>query len=124
MPLKAKYEHEIRTWQKELEALQQENVLLKTQTANIIKDDINFPTLEKMELFLSSFINKDAVIALLRYDLAEQLKLIRRDNSAATTGLLNKAQEKLRQDMLKMNLEFSKLKTDFESYAGSLTSAS
>lgn len=124
MPLEAKYELEIGRWQKRLEQLQQENVQLKTKVADIIKDDIDMNTLERMEYFLTSFINKDAVLALLRYDLAEQLKATRKNSDAASTSLIEKKQLKLSQDMTKMEEEFDRLKLDFNTYIESFEAAS
>jgi len=124
MPLEAKYELEIGRWQKRLEQLQQENVQLKTKVADIIKDDIDMNILERMEYFLTSFINKDAVLALLRYDLAEQLKATRKNSDAASTSLIEKKQLKLSQDMTKMEEEFDRLKLDFNTYIESFEAAS
>lgn len=102
-------------WLRTLDYLQQENIFLKNQLANIIKNDISSVSLEKAEYFQNEFLNKDAVIALIRYDIAKQSK--------ATTNLDPEAErktakrhEKLRSDIEKMEKEFNRLKHDFSTY--------
>ena len=110
--------HERDTWLRALNYIQQENVFLKNNLGEIIKeDDITTEMLEQIEYFQNQFLNKDAVLALLRYDIAEQNKLC---NHKLVTELnlpeILKRQNKLRVDMEKMEKEFSQLKAKFNNY--------
>lgn len=107
-------QQERQTWLRTLDYIQQETIHLKNQLAEIIKTDIQNGLLEKAEYFQSEFLNKDTVIALLRYDIAKQ-------NNAEVSGpdtekRITKKQDKLRSDMEKMEKEFSRLKFDFNNY--------
>ncbi|MBS1687715.1 MAG: hypothetical protein JSS96_03260 [Bacteroidetes bacterium] len=109
--------NERETWLRTLDYIQQENVFLKNHLADIIKNDIKPEMLEQVEYFQNQFINKDAVIALLRYDIANQNKLS--ENGTEHNGdfvKLQAKQGKLRGDMEKMEREFSRLKFQFNTY--------
>lgn len=104
------------TWIRTLDYIQQENVFLKNYLADIIKDDIKPDMLEQAEYFQNQFINKDAVIALLRYDIANQNKLSEIGADNGEFAKIQSRQIKLRADMEKMEREFSKLKFQFNTY--------
>lgn len=103
-------ENELNFMLQKLDWMQQENILLKNKVADILKNDIDNTMLERMEFFLNSFLNKDAIFALLRYDIAEYLKLHNQDKS---DHLSKRTKNKLRQDLIKLEQEFRKLKEDF-----------
>lgn len=108
-------QEEQQKWLRTLDYLQQENIFLKNQLANIIKNDISSVSLEKAEYFQNEFLNKDAVIALIRYDIVKQNK----SNTSLdpeTERKSVKRHEKLRSDIEKMEKEFSRLKHDFSVY--------
>lgn len=109
-----KKEREI--WTRTLDYIQQENVFLKNYLADIIKDEIKPDMLEQVEYFQNQFINKDAVIALLRYDIANQNKLSENGADNGEFAKIQSRQIKLRADMEKMEREFSKLKFQFNTY--------
>lgn len=114
---KGHLKNERETWLRTLDYIQQENVFLKNHLADIIKNDIKPEMLEQVEYFQNQFLNKDAVIALLRYDIANQNKLS--ENGVEHNGdfvKLQARQGKLRGDMEKMEREFSRLKFQFNSY--------
>lgn len=116
MSLGTTYEPELLSWQKKLEHLQLENVQLKIRVADVIKNDVNNISLEHMESFLNRLIDKDAVFAFLRSDLAEQLKAIRGEIRPDNKLTIDKRQMKLRQDVCRMEQEFGKVARDFDSY--------
>jgi len=114
---KGHLKNERETWLRTLDYIQQENVFLKNHLADIIKNDIKPEMLEQVEYFQNQFINKDAVIALLRYDIANQNRLS--ENGVEHNGdfvKLQARQGKLRGDMEKMEREFSRLKFQFNTY--------
>jgi FtsZ-binding cell division protein ZapB len=105
----AGYKEEVNSCLKRLENLQHENIQLKNKIADIIQHDVDGDVLDRIEGFLTSLLNKDAVIALLRYDIAEEMK---------RNGLASCQQIKAnyKQDINKMETEFKRLKTDFTNY--------
>ena len=105
-------EHERETWLRTLDYIQQENIHLKTRLAGIIKYEVDNDLLEQVEYFQNQFLNKDAVITLLRHDIAT-IKDI--DFTTFNKKILVK-HEKLRKDMELMEKEFSRLKFDFNNY--------
>jgi len=68
-----------------------------------------------MEYFQSSFLNKDTVFALLRYDMAEYLKAVKQNNNYG-----NNQRQNLREDLDKMEREFYKLRNEFNDYVAHL----
>lgn len=90
---------------------------LKNCLADIIINDIEPEMLEEVEYFQNQFLNKDTIISLLRYDIAEQNRLA--EAGEAMNGnftMLVKKHDKLREDMEKTEKEFNKLKFQFNNY--------
>jgi hypothetical protein len=105
------------TWLRALDYMQQENVFLKNCLADVIQTDITTEMLERAEYFQNQFINKDTVIALLRYDVAGQNKLYE-DDKETTNNLatVQKIQNRLRKDMAQMEKDFNFQKFQFNNY--------
>ena len=103
------YYEEASDWLKILDTLQQENVRLKNRIAEVIRMDVNGNTLDQAELILSSIINKEAVIALLRRDIVQHIK-------ETTNGNAELKQSKLREDIGKMQDELKRLAAELASY--------
>lgn len=104
--------HELDTWQRTLNYIQQENIYLKNRLAEIIKNGMDDTLLDQVEYFQSQFLNKDAVITLLRQDIVAERGL----NGDLSNNKNLRKHDKLRQDMGMMESEFSRLKFDFNSY--------
>lgn len=101
------YNFETNAWLRTLDYLQQENIHMKTRLAAIVKANLSPEMLEKIEYFQNAFLNKDTVIAFLRRDI-NKLK-----SSAVSNGAMDKLFVELGADVKKMELEFSNLKSDF-----------
>lgn len=116
------YKHEYRTWLRTLEFLQQENIFLKDRLTDIVKNDISTELLDKAEFFQNSFINKDTVIALLRYEIKEQNRALDEgyNNGNGLNAKIESKQGQLREDINKMESEFSKLKFEFNNYLSAI----
>lgn len=113
------FKHENETWLRTLDYFQQENIYLKNRIAQIAKTNINNSFLFDLENFQNRFVDKDAVIAILRYDIAIQNDLIEDINNANDEVMNHKIilnQNKLRDDMQQMEKEFNRLKFDFNNY--------
>ena len=108
------YMQEQETWQKTLDYIQQQNIALKNSIANISGSQITRELLDRLEQFQNKFIEKDALIILLRRDIVEQGRLLE-SNSIKGSQLekINQKQDRLRKDMEQMEKEFSSLKFNF-----------
>jgi len=114
--LNKKYRYELDTWSRLLDYLQQENVYFKNLLSYVIKNDKGNTLLEKAEYFQNKFVNKDAVIVLLRQDISEQIKWIEKGGNDDQTDLYLKKHKRLNQDIDKLEEEFKRLKIDFSDY--------
>jgi hypothetical protein len=112
--------HELDTWTRTLNYIQQENIHMKNRLAAIVKNGLANELLEKVEYFQNCFLNKDAVIGLLRQDIAHENKL----EQALLDKEIIEAHNKLRKDMDLMEKEFSGLKFDFNNYLSESLGAS
>jgi hypothetical protein len=113
------FKHEYKTWIRSLDYMQQENVFFKNYLADIVKNDFVQQWLEHIEYFQNEFINKDVLIALLRYDLVQQQKQLESNKEAGDNKSLFKKQSKLRSDITKMEKEFSDIRFQFNEYIAS-----
>ena len=113
------FKHENETWLRTLDYFQHENIYLKNRLAQIARTNINNSFLDDLEAYQNRFMDKDAVIAILRYDIALQNDLIEDSNTPVDTDVSSKIilkQNKLREDMQRMEKEFNRLKFDFNNY--------
>lgn len=111
------FQQEQETWQRTLDYIQQQNIALKNNVAHICSNPISREHLEKLEYFQSKFLEKDALIVLLRRDISEQIQLSERDlTNSGTYAVVSKKQDKLRSDMERIEKDFSSLKFDFNHY--------
>ncbi|HRO41589.1 MAG TPA: hypothetical protein PL009_02050 [Flavipsychrobacter sp.] len=117
------YQIELKSWLRKLDLLQQENVLLKTRVAEILQNDVDRPTVDKLENYLFGFIQKDAILALLRRDVANEMKSAGFYQKGEAHDVIEKKQGGLRKDIAQMEFEFYKLKMDFSNYLVQLTHA-
>lgn len=100
---KRTYQPDTATWLQKLDVLQQENILLKNTVAEIIRHDVAGDLLDAMEQFLNKFIDKDAALELLRYDIARAIKLKEETQQ----------HEKLRREISLMEEDFLRIKAHF-----------
>jgi hypothetical protein len=110
------YGHEVDTWLRTLDYLQQENIYLKNRVADLLKYEMNSSVLEKVEYFHNKFIDKDAVLSLLRHDITQLAANIGKTNGNGVSAQVLLKEEHLRRDMARMEAEFGKLKSDFNQY--------
>ena len=105
-------------WLRALDFIQYENVFLKNTIVDILKNGKGDSSLEEIEYFQNQFLNKDAIISLLRRDIAMQNKHAEKELAEGNTisEKILKKQDSLRDDMFKMEKEFSQLKYSFNKY--------
>ena len=115
-------QYESDTWKRLLEFMMEENVYQKNRLSEILMDNFAESLLADAETFLNRFIKEDDIIALLRHEVAELDKLLTRD--VAKDGLQKKETLKktgrIRNNISVAELQFKKLKTDFNSYVSAI----
>ena len=97
-------------WLQTLEHMLQDNIYMKNKLAEIIKEDISAASLERAEYFHNELLNKDAIVALLRYDIIHQSRISVTD---VNENAVSQKHEKLRSDMQMMEAEFGRLLNEF-----------
>jgi regulator of replication initiation timing len=111
-------QYEADTWKRLLGFMMDENIHLKNRVSQILKDRFDENLLEEVEVFQSSFIKEDALIGLLRNDVAELDKLLQKE--VFEDGVIIKNVEsklkKLRHNIKNAEKQFGKLKIDFNNY--------
>lgn len=105
-----KYSYEIKGWIRTLDYLQQENIHMKNQIADILSLNAAPNVLDRIEQYNNLFLNKDTVIAFLRRD----IKKLQENNISPEE--FHKKRVTLRYDMEKMEKEFGNLKYNFTNY--------
>lgn len=106
-------------WLQALTAFQQENIVLKNRLAEAIRKCADGNILERLEYFQNNFLNKDMIISILRYDIAAFRKMQENPEYGQVPELqkkLSDSRNKLRRDIVKMNNEFTRLRTEFNVY--------
>ena len=107
-------------WKRKLEFLAEENIHLKMDLGDLIKDMDGVPAMmEQIEHFHNSFIKEDETINVLRNELRIYDKLLLKDLYADGT-MVNEVlhrQKKLREKIRKEEKVFNELKFDFYNYA-------
>lgn len=108
-------------WLKTLERLRLENLWLKNRLIEIIQKDISKEQLEKAEYFQGLFLDKDTVLALLRRDIARLAKKVV-TLLPERNGYIQE-RSKLREDVYRMEKEFSTVKDQFNSFVSEIAAA-
>jgi len=106
---------EITGWKKRLDALQHENVHLKNQLSEVLKDDISSVVLETAEYFQNIFIREDETVKKLKEELNQMLGLL----SSAKESEISKfaaIRGKLKDKIESNQQHFQELKLKFQEY--------
>ncbi len=111
-------QYEADTWKRLLGFMMDENIHLKNRISQILKDRFDENLLEEVEVFQSSFVKEDALIGLLRNDVAELDKLLQKEVFEDGTIIKNVESKlkKLRHNIKNAEKQFGKLKMDFNNY--------
>lgn len=97
--------------------------MLKNRVAELLKNDVDSSAVERVEYYLASFIEKDAVLALLRRDVANEMKTAGYYLKAESPEVMQQKEASLRKDIAKMEYEFYRLKAEFNDYLAQFTPA-
>lgn len=109
---------EVKSWKRMLAFIMTENVNLKNRLSEILKERFSESMLDDIEAFHYKFLKQDELISVFRNDLANldtnlDIKIFNNN-----TDLLDiiKQMDKLRQNLNSEEIEFIKLKTEFNNY--------
>jgi regulator of replication initiation timing len=111
-------QYEADTWKRLLGFMMDENIHLKNRLSEILKDGFNENLLGEVEIFQSRFVKEDAMIALLRNEVAELEKLLVREifEDGRIIKEVERKLKKLRNNIKNAETEFGNLKSQFNSY--------
>jgi hypothetical protein len=105
---------ETETWVRTLKLLQAENIGLKQQLAEVIRQGIDNELLPALEYYHSFFIEEDRMLLLFFNDIKNQELLLRSGvEEEAQVRQLVQQQEKIRRQMAKVETVFYKKKQGF-----------
>ena len=110
------FHHEIKTWIRLLDFFKQENTILKNRLAEVVDYRADKEFLALAEQFQNKFIIKDEYIDELRHDTNLQARDLTSTNKAITDIKLIKRQERLRNELEYFEIDFIKLKNEFNKY--------
>ena len=110
------FNYENRSWIRLLEFFKQENTMLKNRLAEVVDQKADKDFLALAEQFQNKFIIKDEFIDELRHDIKIQLDDILSAPDRLTNEKLIKNQQKLRNEMVYFEKEFTSLKNEFNRY--------
>jgi hypothetical protein len=112
--------HESRAWSRLLEFFKQENAFLKTRLAEVLDQRMDKEFLALAEQFQNKFIIKDELIDEMRYDINKQvIALNKSERNQSDPGIVKK-QDRLRHEMEFFEIEFGKLRNEFNKYLSSV----
>ena len=116
--------HEVDSWKRLLEFLQAENVFMKNRLAQITREDRTNQLLDEIERFQNLLIAEDSTISLLRHDVADQEKWVKKEipDDILLTRDVNRRHKKLRKDLEIAEQKFNTLKFDFNGFFADKTS--
>ena len=110
--------YESDTWKRLLGFILDENIQLKNRLSEVLKDKFDKNLLAEVEAFQNSFIKEDALVALLRNDVAELDKLLVREicEDGKIINKIDIRMKNLRNNIMNAEIQFGKLKSEFNNY--------
>ena len=110
--------YESDTWKRSLGFMIDENIHLKNRLIEILQISADEELLETAEYFQGRFIKEDERISLIRNDLTELDKLLRREvfENGKIAKEVNRKFTTLRNNILNAEQQFSDLKSDFSHF--------
>lgn len=111
-------QYESETWKRLFGFMLEENMHLKNRLSEILKNRFDRNLLEEVENFQTRMIKEDERIGLLRHEVVEFDKLLKREifKYPQIRQEVNARINNLQDNIVNAEKEFSKLKTDFNSY--------
>jgi len=115
-------QYETEAWQRLLCSMIEENIHLKSNLCEVLKGGLKNCLLEELEIFLNSFIRQDEFINLLRNDLAELNKILKKEvvKDEKIMNEINRRVHEFRNEILIAERRSSDLKIDFNNYLSAM----
>jgi len=108
---------DVREWLVALDELRQENIVLKNRLSEAVRKSASRPFIEEAEVFQQRSIDKDQVIDLLRYDIANlMVKMKYNGLISGETPVLQQQAVTLKSDVEKLVSGFTQMKQSFDHY--------
>lgn len=111
-------QYESDTWKRLLGFIMDENIQLKNRLSEVLRDRFDKNLLAEVEVFQNYFIKEDALVALLRNDVAELDKLLVREicEDGKIINKIDLRMKNLRNNIMNAEIQFGKLKSEFNNY--------
>lgn len=111
-------QYESDTWKRLLGIIMDENIQLKNRLSEVLRDRFDKNLLVEVEVFQNYFIKEDALVALLRNDVAELDKLLVREicEDGKIINKIDLRMKNLRNNIINVEIQFGKLKSAFNNY--------
>ena len=113
------FQYESDAWRRVLVFLLQENAILKTRLAEVVRENnVSGDFLEIAEQYQNQFIQNDQIINFVRLDIAELDNLLTRglhENGLVVKTIARK-QKKLRKELTTLETTFNEIKIQFNNY--------
>ena len=118
--------YELNTWLRALAFMQDETANLKNRMAEVVSDNLDRSVLPQMENYQNLFLQEDAILALLKHDVQQQINLlqIKADGGDHFEKQVVKNQLRIRSEMQKAERQFNQLRSDFNGYVSDALSGS
>lgn len=112
------FQSEIETWKKLLSSRMEENVFLKNQLADILKNNYDQNLLEEIEEFQTGLINQDELIVSFRRDVNESCNLLVSNTQEGKKAdkSFNRKMEILRKDIESSTIRYRTLRSNFNEF--------
>ncbi len=113
------FQYESDAWRRVLVFLLQENAILKTRLAEVVRENnVSGDFLEIAEQYQNQFIQNDQIINFVRLDIGELDNLLTRglhENGLVVKTIARK-QKKLRKELTTLETTFNEIKIQFNNY--------
>jgi hypothetical protein len=111
-------QHESDAWKRTLGFMSDENIHLKNRLSEVLTSNCNRVFIEAIDVFQTGFVKEDELIALLRNNVSHLDRLFISgifEDEKAITQIQGKVNN-LRNDLMLVEKQFCKLKSDFNNY--------
>lgn len=117
---------ELNAWLRALAFMQDETANLKNRMAEVVSDNLDRSALPQMENYQNLFLQEDAIIALLKHDVQQQINLlqIKANRGDHFEMQVVNNQFRIRSEMQKAERQFNQLRFDFNRYVSDVLSGS
>lgn len=113
------FQYESDAWRRILAFLLQENAILKTRLAEVVRENnVSGDFLEMAEQYQNQFIRNDQIINFIRLDITELDNLLTKNlhENGLVVKTISRKQKKLRKELTTLETTFNEIKIHFNNY--------